>query len=252
MKKILLLALLSIPILLSAQSKPGQKNKNIFEIIHPLQGQADNLEKGLSHHNQTFHKQTDPINVYEVLTGEQTGEYVFNYRNSYSWKDVGLTYKAAEDKDHAADWDQNVAKYASNNAPHEFYEVSTESYLPGDHSEMNSDLYGVYLIDLAPGKEDVFNASLKKIKEMYRKTNSKNYYLIQSRVFGKGNQVMVTFPLPNGWESLEQNPNEDWSVMFKKAFPSEDFKTWIKKFNDSQASFTSFVVKWRKDLSSPM
>lgn len=109
MKKILLLASLVMPMLLSAQTKPSKKNKNIIVSLHPLRGQSDNVEKGLMHHNQTFHNGTDPIDVYEGLTGAKTGEYAFVYRNLYTWPDVATASKAAEDKDHAADWDQNVA-----------------------------------------------------------------------------------------------------------------------------------------------
>lgn len=252
MKRILLLATFIMPLLLNAQPMAGQKNKNIEIFLHPLQGQRDNVEKGLAHHNQTFHNGKDPIDVYEVITGDRTGDYAFVYRNFYSWSDVSATAKAAFEKDHAADWDQNVANYISNTAPRNFYEMSNDSYLPADLSELNSDLTTIYLIDIVPGKEDDFYAGVKKIKEMNQKNNSKNYYLIQSRLFGKGSQAMVVIPLLKGWESLEPGPDDDWSKMFKKAFPNEDYKAWIQKFNATQKSFESFVVRYRKDLSSPM
>ena len=252
MKRLLLIVSILLPALLNAQPKPGQKNKSIFEFLRPLHGDADNFEKGLAHHNQTFHNGKDPVDIYEELTGDQTGEYAFVYRNFYTWSDVKNTTQAAENKDHAADWDQNVAKYAESNSPRVFYEMSEDSYLPPDMSNFNTDIQGVYLLEPTPGKEDVFYAGLKKIKEMYKKTNSKNYYIIQNRIFGKGNQTMVAFPLPEGWKSFEPDPANEWPVMFKKAFPNEDYKAWNKKFSDSQKSFDSFVVKWRKDLSSPM
>jgi hypothetical protein len=44
--------------------------------------------------------------------------------------------------------------------------------------------------------EEDFFAGIKKIKEMYKKSNSKNYYAIQVSAFGKGTQVSVVFPLP--------------------------------------------------------
>jgi len=251
MKKILLLTLLLIPVLLSAQNKPGKKDKTIIVYLHPLQGQSDNFEKGLAHHNQTFHNGKDPIDVYEVISGEQTGEFAFVYRNGYSWSDVDATSKNAEDKEHAADWDQNVAKYITYNAPRNFYAQSEDSYLPAEMSGMNPDLSVIYAIGIVPGKESEFYAGLKKIQEMHRKNNSKNYYLIQTRVFGKGNQVLVIIPLQNGWSSLEPDPNDDWAKMFKKAFPTEDYKAWEKKFEATQNAFESFVVKFRKDLSSP-
>lgn len=91
----------------------------------------------------------------------------------------------------------------------------------------------IYEIEIIPGKENDFYAGIKKIKEMYKKNNSKNYYLVQTRIFGKGSQAMVVAPLPNGWASLEENPDDDWAKMFKKAFPNEDYKAWSKKFNDT-------------------
>lgn len=252
MKKIIFLTALLMPMLLNAQTDSGKKNKSIIIFLHPLQGQTDNFEKGLTHHNQTFHNGKDPIDVYQVLTGDQTGEYAFVYRNNYTWADVETASKAAADKDHAADWDQNVAKYSSTDASRNFYVNSNDSYLPDDITQFNTNLSVIYMIDIFQGKEDDFYAGVKKIKEMYKKNNSNNYFLIQTRVFGKGSQATVVIPLSEGWTSLEPNPNNDWPKMFKKAFPNEDFKTWLKKFEATQQQSNSFVVKLREDLSSPM
>ena len=72
MKRLLLIVSILLPALLNAQPKPGQKNKSIFEFLRPLHGDADNFEKGLAHHNQTFHNGKDPVDIYEELTGDQT------------------------------------------------------------------------------------------------------------------------------------------------------------------------------------
>lgn len=252
MKKLLLLVAALLPMLLSAQTKPGKENKSIIIVLHPLQNETDNFEKGLAQHNREFHKGDAAIDIYQVLTGDRTGEFHFVYRNPSSWADVETAFNAVNDKGHSADWQQNVGKYISTLSPRFFYEVSDDSYLPPSPSEMNTDLLGVYLIDINPGMEEDFFASIKKIKQMYKKNNSKNYYLLQTLVFGKGSQVAVVFPLPKGWVSFEPNPDEDWSKLFKAAFPKEDYKAWIKKFNATQKSFESFVVKHRADLGSPM
>jgi hypothetical protein len=251
MKKVLLLASLFMPLLLPAQNTPGKKDKSIIIFLQPLQGQSDNLEKGLAHHNQTFHNGKDPIDVYEVLTGDETGELAFVYRNGYSWPDIESTTRSANEKEHSTDWRENVAKYAASDT-RDFYATSDDSYLPSDLSALNTDLTAIYSIGIVPGKEKDFYAGIKKIKEMYQKNNSKDYFLVQSRIFGKGSQAMVIIPLANGWASFEPSPNDDWSKLFKKAFPNEDYQVWSKKFDATQQSFNSFVVKWRKDLSSSM
>lgn len=251
MKKILLLASLFMPMLLSAQTKPGKKDKGIIIFLHPLQGQSDNLQKGLAHHNQTFHTGNNPIDVYEALTGDATGDYAFVYPSGYTWADVESASNSANEKDHSTDWSENVAKYAASDTRN-FYATSDHSYLPSDPSVLNTDLSAVYSIEIVAGKEKDFYAAIRKIKEMHQKNNSKNYFIVQSRIFGKGSQAMVIVPLPNGWASFEPNPSDDWSKMFKKAFPNEDYQAWSKKFQATQQSFNSFVVKLRKDLSSPM
>ena len=251
MKKFLLLASLCMPLLLAAQNKPGKKDKSIMIFLHPLQGQSDNLEKGLAHHNQTFHNGKNPIDVYEALTGDETGDFAFVYRNGYTWGDVESAFNSANEKDHSTDWTENVSKYTASER-RDFYAISDDSYLPNDPSAFNTDLSVVYSMEIIPGKESDFYAGIKKIKEMFKKNNSKGYYAVQSRAFGKGSQVMVIIPLEKGWASLEPNPDEAWPKMFKKAFPGEDYQAWSKKFDASQKSFNSFVVKWRKDLSSPM
>lgn len=251
MKKLMLLFSLAIPMLLSAQTKEGKKNKLTVIALHPLQNESENFEKGLAQHNKMFHTGDDAIDIYQVVTGDRTGEFHFVYRNLSSWAGVDAKFKAVGTNEHSADWDNNVGKYISTNAPRYFYTLSDDSYSPPTMADMNTELLGLYFIDLTPGMEDDFYAGLKKIKEMYKKTNSKNYYHIFTRVFGTNSQVVVAFPLPNGWASFEPDPSEDWSKMFKAAFPKEDFKLWEKKFNASQKNFESMVVKFRADLSSP-
>lgn len=252
MKKLLLIIALSSPMLLSAQGDAPKKNKVGVDILHPLHNERNDFERSLAQHNKEFHKGESAVDIYEVLTGNHTGEYHFVFRNPNSWAGVETGFNAANDKSHSADWQMNVAKHLSEDAPFFIYEVSDDSYMSSNPADMHSELMGVYLIDINPGMEEDFFGSLKKIKEMYQKGNSKNYYFIQTSSFGKGTQVVVVFPLAKGWASFEPDPNADWDKLFKAAFPKEDFKTWLKKFNGSQKSFESMVVKHRADLSSPM
>jgi hypothetical protein len=250
MKQLLLLAGLLMPILLSAQTKDPKKDKSTVIALRALPNESENLEKGLAQHVKNYHSADGHIDVYEVLTGTHTGEYRFVYRTPASWADVETEFTAANDKSHADDWTENVAKYTDGKDNRYFYEISDDSYLPSDPSAMQAPLMGVYIITLKPGTEADFYAGVKRIKEMHKKAKSKDYYMIQSQVFGLGSQAVVIFPLPNGFASLEPNPNDDWSKMFKAAFPKEDYKAWSKKFEGTQEAFESFVVKRRADLSS--
>lgn len=252
MKKLLLLVALLAPILLIAQKAAPKQNKTTVLVLHPLPGDREGFEQALAQHNNKFHKDQGKVDIFEVLTGDHTGEYHFVYRNPASWADVETSFNATNEKSHSDDWNENVAKHLSQPGKRFFYEASDDSYLPANPAEMYTDLVGLYLIDINPGMEEDFFAGIKKIKEMYKKGNSKNYYAIQVSAFGKGTQVSVVFPLPKGWVSFEPNPNDDWSKLFKAAFPKEDFKAWMKKFNSTQKSFESMVVKHRQDLSSPM
>jgi hypothetical protein len=252
MKRLLLLLALFAPILLMGQKAAPKQNKTTVLVLHPLPGDNEGFEQTLAQHNNQFHKDNGQVDIFEVLTGDHTGEYHFVYRNPASWADVETAFNATNEKSHSDDWNQNVAKHLSGAGKRFFYEMSDDSYLPPDPAGMRADLMGLYLIDINPGMEEDFFAGIQKIKEMYKKGNSKNYYAIQTSAFGKGSQVAVVFPLPKGWASFEPNPNDDWSKMFKAAFPKEDFKAWMKKFNSAQKSFESLVVKRRPDLSSPM
>ncbi|HRB30864.1 MAG TPA: hypothetical protein PK872_05060 [Ferruginibacter sp.] len=251
MKKLLLLFSLAIPMLLCAQTKAPKKNKLTVITLHPLQNETENFEKGLALHNKTFHSGDAAIDIYQVLVGDRTGEFHFVYRNLSTWAEVEKGFNAVEAKDHSADWETNVGKYLNDKTARYFYEQSDDSYMSPNMADMNTKLLGIYFIELNNGMEDDFYAGLKKIKEMYKKANSKNYYQIMSRSFGSNSQVAVVFPLPDGWASFEPKPDDDWSKLFKVAFPKEDFKLFIKKFNATQKSFESLVVKHRADLSSP-
>lgn len=252
MKRLLTIIALLSPMLLSAQGDAPKENKTIVEILHPTYMQHNDFEKNLAQHNKEFHTGKFAVDIYEVLTGTRRGEYHFVFRNPLSWAGIESTFNSVNDKNHANDWGMNVASHLSDNSPLFIYEISDDSYLPPNPSDMNTDLIGLYLIDVNPGMEEDFFAGIKKIKEMYQKNNSKNYYAVQTGAFGKGTQVVVVFPLPKGWASFEPDPNSAWDKMFKAAFPKEDFKAWSKKFSSTQNSFESLVVKHRQDLSSPM
>ncbi len=252
MKKLLVLLALLSPMLLSAQKTTPKKNKTTVIVLQPVPTDRDAFEQGLAQHDKQFHTGEGAVDIYEVLTGNRTGEYHFVYRNPASWTDIETAFNAVDQKSHSDDWTQNVAKHLSGETHRFIYEVSDDSYFSTNPADMHTDLMGVYLIAINPGMEEDFFAAIKKIKEMYKKNNSKNYYIIQTSAFDKGTQVAVVFPLAKGWTSFEPDPNADWSKLFKTAFPKEDFKAWVKKFNGTQKSFESMVVKHRTDLSSPM
>ena len=251
MKKLLFLLTLLAPVWLIAQNAAPKQNKTTVLILHPLPGDRESFEQGLAQHNNKFHKDQGQVDIYEVLVGERTGEYHFVYRNPASWADVETSFNAVDEKSHSDDWNQNVAKHLSGAAPRFFYEVSDDSYLPANPAEMRTDLMGLYLLNINPGMEADFFSGIKKIKEMYQKSNSKNYYMMQTSMFGAGSQAVVVFPLAKGWASFEPDPDADWSKMFKAAFPKEDYKAWESKFNSTQKSFESMVIRYRQDLSSP-
>lgn len=251
MKKVLWLVAFLMPILLFAQKAP-KEDKTMLIILHPTSGNVRAFEQAVAQHVSKFHKDQGQVDVYETLTGDRTGEYHFVYRNPQSWAGIQALSEAANGKEHSDDWTQNVAKYLSDPGSRYIYEASDDSYFPPNPADMFTNLMGVYLININPGMEQEFFAGIKKIKEMYKKNHSKNYYAIQSSDFGKGSQVAVIFPLPKGWSSFEPDPNSEWPKMFKTAFPKEDFNAWMKKFNGTQKSFESMVLQHRQDLSSPM
>lgn len=252
MKQFLLFVILLSPALLFAQSESPKKNKLGVVIIHPKASEKRDFERNLAQHNKDFHKGPAAVDIFEVLVGERTGEFHFVFRNEVSWEQMEAGYKAAQQKDHSDDWDINVASHLSGESPFFIYETSEDSYMPSNPADMNADMYGLYLININMGMEEDFFTAVKKIKEMYQKNNSKNYYAMHTRAFGNGTQVAIVFPLAKGWASFEPNPDDDWAKMFKVAFPKEDYKAWLKKLNGAQKSFESMVVKYRKDISSPM
>lgn len=252
MKRILFFVALLSPLLLCAQGNAPKENKIAVEILHPLNMHENDFERGLAQHIKDYHKGNLAVNIFEVLTGKRRGEFHFVFRNRFSWTNIHSAFDAAGESGHSADWTTNVGRHISNDIPLYIYEESDDSYKSSNPADMHTDMLGLYLIELNMGMEEDFYAAIKKVKEMYQKSNSKNYYQILSNSFGEGSQVVVVFPLPNGWASFEPNPDDGWDKMFKAAFPKEDFKAWIKKFNSTQKSFESLVVKFRPDLSSPL
>lgn len=252
MKKLLMLIAIISPMLLCAQTTAPKKNKFSVTVMTPPANQVRDFETNLAAHDKEFHKGQQAVDIFEALTGTRGGQYYFVSRNLATWADVQKSFDAVDDKAHSADWSLNVAPHLEGPMPNFIYSVSDDSYASSNRADMETDLQGLYFIELNNGMEDDFFSSLKKIKEMYQKANSKGYFTVQTSVFDKGTNVLVAFPLPQGWASFEPNPATEWPVMFKAAFPKDDFKAFMKKFNDAQKSLESVVIKHRKDLSSPM
>ena len=252
MKKLLLLVALLSPVALMSQGESPKKNKMGVLMMRPGMHDHSDFERNLAHHNKEYHTGEGAVDIFEVVAGDRYGEYHFVFRNLFSWKQIDAAYRAVEEKSHAFDWDMNVTGHLTQEGPFHIFEQSDDSYMPANLAEFAGDLWGVYFIEIKMGMEEDFFSSLKKIREMYQKNNSKNYYSVLRRVFGNGTQVAVAFPLVKGWESFEPDPSDDWTKMFKNAFPKEDYKAFMTKLNNSQKSFESFVAKYRKDLSSPM
>lgn len=252
MKKLSMLIAVLSPMLLLAQAKAPKKDKFSVSVMMPAANQVRDFETNLAVHDKEFHKGQQTVDIYEALTGNRRGQYYFVSRNNTTWADVQKSFDAVNDKAHAADWSLNVAPHLEGSMPNFIYSISDDSYISANRADMETDLEGLYFIELNNGMEDDFFSCLKKIKEMNQKANSKDYYSVQTSVFDKGSNVLVAYPLPLGWASFEPNPATNWATMFKAAFPKEDYKAFMKKFSDAQKTFESVVIIHRKDLSSPM
>jgi hypothetical protein len=244
--------LLLIPAITTAQENAGpKKNKIGVYFMTPNPVHQTDFERNLARHIKEFHTGRSAVDIYEGLVGNRTGHFFMGDRAPSSWAEVEANNDVRQ-KDHSTDWEKNISIYLSKEGPYQIYELSDDSFIPASMADMpNVDKWGVYFIDINQGMEEDFFAGIKKIKEIYQKNSSKEYYYIFTRVFGNGTQVAVNFPLTKGMASFEPDPNTELANMFKKAFPKEDYKAWFKKFISTNKSFESMVMLHRKDLSSP-
>jgi hypothetical protein len=253
MKRLLAFVLLAAAMSAYAQQKPDLITVNT---VKPNKGQRMAWEAAWKGHVAKFHAGTEKTNVYQIMSGPNTGYYhIVGPAGTFADLD-----KQRPDADaHNLDLDKTFFPMLENTMNGTFQSIDSLGIRPGAAAEA----YVVTVRHLKDGlniqdyrKELSRNVKIRSAqKTPFWDSFSSNYY---EQLWDGSDQVTVTIRnLKDGFKSLAQNyyPAEpagspSFRDLYSKAYGNEAWDARVKLLDDAVAKTEQYIMRYRKDLSS--
>jgi len=227
----------------AAQSTPG--NIVALEFQTPKNGMEKQYEDGRKQKVEWHKQQKDsqPLYVFQTLTGEHAGTYVVGRVGHWADFDAPSVTDAAD----LAEYQKAIGTYVEKLTT-TYYEFLSKVSNPS--TDMNSKYTEVITFHVRYGHNDDFRSALARAHEARQKMNSPSkyswYHLFDG---GPGGTYMLTIDHPN-WASFEDNPaikplRED----LRAAFGEQEAASVIERLDSSIESTYSEIIQFRPDLS---
>jgi hypothetical protein len=224
-----------------AQEKPG--TISALEFQTPKNGMVKQYEEGrkqkLEWHKQQ--KDTQPLYVWEVVSGEHTGTYIVG-RLEQHWAD----YDKPSVPDQA-DLDQynKVIGASVQSRWTQYYEFLPKVSSSGD-TKATDKFSEIIVYHVRAGEESEFNGALARAHEAIQKTKWANGYLWLALVNGGGGGTYVLIRPHKSWADFEGKPDmKPFRQMLVDAFGNEEADSLNKRFDASVESVTTEIDKFR-------
>jgi hypothetical protein len=227
-----------------AQEKPG--TIAALEFQTPKNGMVKQYEEG-RRAKAEWHKQqkdTQPLYVSEILTGEHTGQYIVGQFGLH-WADLDKPSvpESADMEEYLKVVGPSVEKMTAS-----YYEFLPDWSNPS--SDKNPKYIEVITFHVKYGKGDDFRSAVAKVHEANQKVKSPNnnswYRLFDG---GPGGTYVLTLPHAN-WASFEDNPNiKPLRDRLREAFGEQEATSVIERLNASIEGTYSYLIQPRPDLS---
>ena len=224
-----------------AQEKPG--TISALEFQTPKNGMVKQYEEGRKQKAE-WHKQqkdTQPLYVWEVVSGEHTGTYIVG-RLEQHWAD----YDKPSVPDQA-DLDQynKVIGASVQSRWTQYYEFLPKVSSSGD-TKATDKFSEIIVYHVRAGEESEFNGALARAHEAIQKTKWANGYLWLALVNGGGGGTYVLIRPHKSWADFEGKPDmKPFRQMLVDAFGNEEADSLNKRFDASVESVTTEIDKFR-------
>jgi len=252
MKRILLIFLM-----ITALASYAQKTELVtVNTVKPKLGQKMAFEAAYKLHTAKFHKSTENVNVYEIMSGPNAGSYhIVMGGRSYADFDKERPDAAA----HSKDLDKSFFPYfeETSNATYRYYD--SLSFRPDPKAEkfvvtVRYMKQGVNMADYR--KESSRNVKVGKLlKGGFWDNLSNTYY---EKLWAGTNPVQITIrALKDGFKSLEADyygvaPTgvPSFRDEYAKMYGHGDWDTRVKLLDSATERTEVYIMKLRKDLST--
>jgi hypothetical protein len=228
-----------------AQEKPG--TIAALELQKPKNGMVPQYEAGRKQ-KAAWHKQQNdpqPLFVWEMLTGEDTGNYVVG-RLGQHWADFDKP--AIPDETDLAEFQKLLGNYVDSVTAF-YYAYMPKVSNPSD-AKMPTKFHESIHFYVRYGKDSDFRSAIERIHEAAEKTKwPVNYYFYA--LFSGGETGVYVLVLPrNSWADFEDKPDvKPFRDMLKDAFGPEEADSIVDRIDKSVEKQTSQILQFRPDLS---
>ena len=196
-KKSLLITMLMVALLFSYTSFAQDEEKESYGMaeiayMYPKVGMETAFVNAVKEHNATFHEALYAASMDYIMTGEESGWYVW-FMGPCTFTDMD---NAPGEGAHSDDWTKNVAPNVEKYGRQEFWKINSKlSYGEYDPSLKFSNLW---IIDIKRGDYYRFKAIMLKIKEAYEKKGEGNMRVFNAQFNDDvGRDVVISWDLKN-------------------------------------------------------
>ena len=224
--------------------------------VRPKKGQRMAWETAWKGHVAKFHAGTEKTNVYQILSGPNTGFYhIVGPVGTFA----GLDKQRPDAEVHNLDLDKTFFPMLEETINGSYQSIDSLGIRPGAAAEA----YVVTVRHLKEGlsiqdyrKELSRNAKIRITqKSALWESISTNYY---EQLWDGSDQVTVTIRnLKDGFKSLAQGyypvdppGSPSFRDLYSKAYGNEAWDARVKLLDDAVVKTEQYIMKYRKDLSS--
>lgn len=217
--------------------------------LTPKAGMTSAFEDSWKSHVVKFHNGSDKREVYEVVSGPETGSYVV-VQGPISYASMDTTLSTA--KEHSLDMEKSFSSLiepAKDNLLVRW--VDTLSY----KGDVRADLFLLTITVVKDGQMADYMAEARKAVLLYTKLNSPfSFGVLVKMQAGSSPTIVMIRNLKAGYKELDADYYHLATDWFKTAYVKEygqaDWDKRIKLMTDDVVSRTQHFEKLRADLSS--
>ena len=220
-------------------------------MVQTKMGHGNAYEKAWKNHVTKFHNGDDKRYVYEILTGNNSGNFiVVSGPSSVADMDIERSNSAA----HSSDYDMSVTPAVANVSTAGTYRAAdTLSY----NGNVTTDKFIETIYHLKPGKQQDFLNEVKRAIAVNTKIKSPSSYNTYIKMWaGSSPEVVIVTNLKDGFKQLDNSFAPTMGKDFQTAYVQEYGQAvWDKRINllpEIATSWETYALKFRKDLSSAM
>jgi hypothetical protein len=248
MKQILLI----FTYVLSLNLAIGQDEKEqVWRVwyMKPVQGKAQNLEKGLKDHVAKHHGEDQwPEYYYDVLSGPNYGS-LMGWSGPHTWKAFDERVRSQADVDH---WNRYVAPYVDNSSTGTDFLVFHPEL---SHRDPNKGawppIFHLSWNYTGPGTGTDYMEVAKAGANAKRRTRSENYHHIYHVASGSNPDAwLYEYPV-SSMEELKKSTGVGGGGGWEKVYGKEKAEKMQKTYQRVVRWRMREIIKERKELSSP-